>query len=256
MTADKVQASRRTALPDVPACWAWDLPPLPQPNSMMLVRDWQRGCAICGADRALCEDHDHGTGYSRGWLCDPCNLREGRKDAPPLFQKYRDRNPASMLGVVSRYRPTRADGVDEWRQALIDLRTVTDPDAAAKRQTGIAQGFPDWLTRIPEWTPLMRAAQRVGFTLEEWDASQAERASIASASEVHLPNALNPRLQACRPTRPSIRTRTAATGSSPQAVRRLLPDRRERPSRAPRHDGRVGSPGASAGRRWQRDSRG
>lgn len=182
---------------------------------MILVRHWQRGCAICGAEGALCEDHDHATGLIRGWLCDRCNLREGRRDAPPAFQKYRDRNPASMLGVVSRYRSPRTDHVDEWRQALIDLRRITDPDAVEKRRADIAQGLPDWLTTIPTWTPLMLAAHHVGLTLEEWDASQAERSSVASAEQVHLPNPLNPRLQACRSP-----DRAFEPGPPPRGVRR------------------------------------
>lgn len=53
--------------PDLPACWSWEPPPLPQPCEIECVRRWQNHrCAVCGAHvperNLLFEDHDHSTG--------------------------------------------------------------------------------------------------------------------------------------------------------------------------------------------------
>jgi hypothetical protein len=92
-----------------PACWAW---PIPEPREYAneeeagrALADWQhgRGCAICGPGWDLVEDHDHQTGLVRGNLCVSCNVKEGWGDDTPPFEKYRLRNPASILGVQVRY---------------------------------------------------------------------------------------------------------------------------------------------------------
>ena len=71
-----------------------------------LLAGWQRHrCAICG-DRSEHLDHDHKTGLVRGWLCRCCNIGEG---CSPIFipggqfERYREKNPASILGIEIRY---------------------------------------------------------------------------------------------------------------------------------------------------------
>ncbi|MET9319204.1 endonuclease domain-containing protein [Streptomyces sp. NPDC003038] len=68
--------------------------------------EWQKGrCALCDrVDRDLVCDHNHATGLVRGWLCRSCNTREGVNQEPgTIFSLYRERHPASLLGVQVRY---------------------------------------------------------------------------------------------------------------------------------------------------------
>lgn len=118
---------------DSPACWTW-----PPPHADLiarvgleadLLRHWQDGrCAACGilSDR-LVEDHDHRTGFIRGYLCRSCNTREG-KGGGALLALYRERNPATILGVeevyINIYGRTpalRRDWTDEEFQEVSDL---------------------------------------------------------------------------------------------------------------------------------------
>lgn len=95
----------------LPACWLWSATPSEvaaagQANTydqaVQLLRAWQQSrCAMCGAVCPLVLDHDHGTGFVRGWLCTSCNLRE--PSGGGAFLRYRERNPATTLGVRLRY---------------------------------------------------------------------------------------------------------------------------------------------------------
>lgn len=124
-----------------PACWSWPLPPLRDPEEeyrrlvaaqVGLPRDEQRDprafqyhladmvdyrfnefhqvgtdpavhrCAVCGISPAGTEDHDHGTGQVRGWLCRGCNVAEGRSGLP-LFVRYRRIHPAAIVGLHLMY---------------------------------------------------------------------------------------------------------------------------------------------------------
>jgi len=70
-----------------------------------LLLDWQNGrCAVCG-DRLRALDHDHETALIRGYLCRFCNAGEGRGGYEPEhpFSRYRERNPAIILGIRVRY---------------------------------------------------------------------------------------------------------------------------------------------------------
>ena len=70
-----------------------------------LLADWQDDrCAVCGG-RSDFLDHDHKTGLVRGWLCHCCNTGEGSPTYIPgdWFERYREKNPATILGIEIRY---------------------------------------------------------------------------------------------------------------------------------------------------------
>ncbi|REF00313.1 recombination endonuclease VII [Thermomonospora umbrina] len=100
-----LQLARGLFLNGHPACWSW--PPLgyelDEEWGTTPLWGWQAGrCAICGRKTVLVTDHDHRTGLIRGGLCSRCNTAEGLSNAP-VFVRYRDRNPASVLGIRQRY---------------------------------------------------------------------------------------------------------------------------------------------------------
>lgn len=128
-----------------PACWSWSGMPDPavwqlEPSSFVdrlpadaradhygreMIHAWQAGrCAICDQRDALIEDHDHVTGLVRGYLCRSCNIREGVYSASAsIFGRYRERHPASMLGLrLVYFGPFHEDGAqpepvgefDQW----------------------------------------------------------------------------------------------------------------------------------------------
>lgn len=83
-----------------PACWEWPITP------RATIDTWHADkCAICGDRRGitvLCNDHDHVTGLRRGWLCQRCNLAEGRDDNVQL-RRYRWAPPSVLLNQFSLY---------------------------------------------------------------------------------------------------------------------------------------------------------
>lgn len=107
--ADAELRRRLERLAHEPDCWSW---PTPDPCDYATEEEasdalfaWQhgRGCAICGDTSRLVQDHDHKTGLVRGNLCHTCNVKEGQGSTRAPFVKYRERNPASILGVKVRY---------------------------------------------------------------------------------------------------------------------------------------------------------
>ena len=103
---------RRTSMPGRshagdPVCWSWPTPTTfsfgDDETAEEFLRWWNRDCAVCGSAGELVDDHDHKTGLVRGCLCRSCNSREGHADNEGIFGKYRQRNPASILGVKVRY---------------------------------------------------------------------------------------------------------------------------------------------------------
>jgi hypothetical protein len=102
------------------ACWEWpvtdedrrradaarvcDDPAEARRLAWKLLAGWQQHrCAICGG-HARVLDHAHETGLVRGWLCRECNTGEGFGHLPgDRFDRYRQNNPASILGIELRY---------------------------------------------------------------------------------------------------------------------------------------------------------
>lgn len=131
--------------PLVPACWEWTGVPDPATWTLppdllavapeladcsdycagVMLREWQADrCAICGRrGLTLLQDHDHATGLVRGYLCTSCNTREGFSLGGGPIGRYRERNPANMLGLRIRYwdsfrreyaEPLPERTVDDW----------------------------------------------------------------------------------------------------------------------------------------------
>lgn len=134
-----------------PACWSWANMPDPatwhwEPEAYLagrsadiiadargdaMIRAWQDGrCAICDRREHLIEDHDHVTGLVRGYLCRGCNIREGvYHGAASPFGRYRERHPASMLGLRMVYygpfheggaRPQPEPQSDGWTDNVLN----------------------------------------------------------------------------------------------------------------------------------------
>lgn len=91
-----------------PACWSWPAPDIPtfadEDQAERFLLDWHDfRCAICGyLAFDYVTDHDHATGVVRGRLCRSCNVAEGI-GAKPVVLKYRQRNPATILGIRTVY---------------------------------------------------------------------------------------------------------------------------------------------------------
>lgn len=95
----------RERLSREPDCWSWPIPELPalttedDHQDALFLFQQGHGCAICSDSGRLVEDHDHQTGLVRGQLCHTCNVREGKGFQTEPFVKYRQRHPASIIGV-------------------------------------------------------------------------------------------------------------------------------------------------------------
>jgi hypothetical protein len=105
-SADDMDAMSRRFHDRDPACWSWPAPETctfrDEDTARMFLSWWNQMCATCGSENTLVEDHDHRTGLVRGMLCRSCNIREGKSDSG-VFRKYRERNPASILGIQVQY---------------------------------------------------------------------------------------------------------------------------------------------------------
>ena len=126
-----------------PACWSWPIPAIipvfasDDAAGMFVIQwhEWQ--CAVCGSLHPEATDHDHRTGLVRGELCRSCNVREGKSD-DPIFQNYRQRNPASILGIGTLYwspwtgyaapEPEVTAADQQARRAVVDQLHFPSPD--------------------------------------------------------------------------------------------------------------------------------
>lgn len=158
-----------------PACWSWPLPlddetetyglsteilALPGMRQSMRLSRWQAGrCAICDGPAGQVEDHCHRSGLFRGYLCLGCNVREGVQGVP-LFQKYRSRPPAVILGFTYRYVGFGyPDGAlaDDW---VVKALGPVPPDytPAAAEYLAAASALP-----LPSWSWSDNAANGIGL---------------------------------------------------------------------------------------------
>lgn len=172
MTAADLPVQRRGAtthakshafppLPDVPACWSWECPMGPLVNSEMTIRKWQDcRCAVCGVHRpnlphkpgrrwsGLDEDHDHETGDVRGYLCPRCNVRESRC-SDPVFDLYRQRPPAKILGILARYgwveHPLVRQARWNWENAVNERIWALEEQDRLTHLRRCAEQWPDQL---------------------------------------------------------------------------------------------------------------
>ncbi|MFC9964564.1 endonuclease domain-containing protein [Nocardia ignorata] len=93
-----------------PACWFWSVPDGGYWATPTAIYQWQNGkCAICagagdkGGHWGMVLDHDHRTGLVRVWLCRNCNAVEGHSTTDGRWLNYRNRPPATILGVRRLY---------------------------------------------------------------------------------------------------------------------------------------------------------
>lgn len=132
--------------PSQPVCWSWPVPALERAEEVerlvtrglsrgaaeMVLDDWaghrlarfhDGRCAVCPAGGADVEDHDHRTGLVRGHLCRSCNRREPYPQHAEMFDRYRERPPAVILGI-SRYYVGYA-WTDGWWENEVGARMLT-----------------------------------------------------------------------------------------------------------------------------------
>ena len=128
--------------PADPACWSWSRFAWPrgldQVKQMRVLRGWHATrCGICAVESELVVDHDHGSGWVRGLLCESCNQREGRaRGADDVFARWRACPPAAMLGLRVVYESSH--------------RGIALP--MPHKQTGPLY-LPEWAPQHQEWPP-------------------------------------------------------------------------------------------------------
>ncbi len=69
------------------------------------LHTWQAGCcAMCGNDKAsMVLDHCHESGLARGFLCSPCNTKEGTSFNDVEWEIYRKFPPTVLLDLKFYY---------------------------------------------------------------------------------------------------------------------------------------------------------
>lgn len=128
--------------PADPACWSWRrynwTSGMDKRKGMRVLRRWHDGrCGICGLDADLVNDHDHGTGWVRGLLCNGCNQQEGRaRDTDDTFARWRACPSAAVIGITLVY-DSIVTGV-----ALPQSEKTTGP-----------LSLPEWAPKHLPWPP-------------------------------------------------------------------------------------------------------
>lgn len=95
-----------TVTDNLPACAFWDIP-----EGNIDMHDWQAGCCafcgeLCWPHTRLVRDHDHDSGFIRGYLCDRCNTTEPYMTTPAWEQYRNGVNPANILAQHELYYGT------------------------------------------------------------------------------------------------------------------------------------------------------
>lgn len=153
---------------------AWKAWPGPTADDDMWT--WQAGrCAACGKDagRKIVLDHCHQNGLARGFLCRPCNTREGygrdelwgawrRGDNPALtygfFEVYADMftgtAPVSFTSPLWHYTETEREAW--WVKAEVEFRDGVWPtppwtEAALARKADERASMQAAINAMPGW---------------------------------------------------------------------------------------------------------
>lgn len=123
-----------------PACWSWPAPT--EAERAMDMWKWHpESCAICGSpEEGLVCDHDHRTGWIRGFLCRGCNIAEG-SGGTALFRRYRRWHPARIHGSWDRYDSM----FDSFNQSVVPVAS----DGTIDLDRAVLRGY--WGRPEDEW---------------------------------------------------------------------------------------------------------
>lgn len=143
------------AIPTRPACWSWLVSHLDRQRQSL--EHWQAGrCALCGQAHQVL-DHDHVTGWIRGYLCRGCNISEG-SNAGRVFQRYRKWNPARILGIWEFYN-SPFSGQDRGQLHGYQAARPLVVDAG-----GAVHFLAPWIDNVPPGMGLPQPARHADLT--------------------------------------------------------------------------------------------
>lgn len=151
----------------LPACATWPAPAVgvylegelledPRPDEYM--RYWQANrCGFCGAKSIpLHRDHDHVTGFMRGYLCVRCNTMETDQFGREWRYWVQGYNTAEILGVQELFRSSN------WGQPVIK-ELAWERARSAGVDVPLPWPWPWSLTDQP-WDDVAGHAERFGYT--------------------------------------------------------------------------------------------
>ncbi|MFD9630044.1 endonuclease domain-containing protein [Streptomyces violascens] len=92
-----------------PHCWTWEVTPYDphQEPAERFLAFHNRRCAMCGnppsSETPHHEDHDTDTRHVRGLLCATCTADHNDSPTSARWNRYRDRTPATLLGLAQTF---------------------------------------------------------------------------------------------------------------------------------------------------------